>query len=273
MPFQGGRAAVLCIAVCRTSTPSGRAGGHGPRCFWARHPEPAPTAHPDFMPAAAMLRAPRLLAAGLPRQDARCLPFQNCLLCSNQSPRAASNPVAPSLKLAAGNAAAIARFQPVRRPPTPRPARPSSVQLRGIRVSQVCMLLQKVHPPLEEPAAPGVAHCQPHARSPQCKESAYRPTVSESPTTQRCRFGRVMATTSRQHMSSARHRAAVSACHDRHLLERDASLPLSRLFSPRNPTSCSALLRTRLTITASFSRPWNPSTLPSSMPANCSFSS
>lgn len=169
MPFQGGRAAVLCIAVCRTSTPSGRAGGHGPRCFWARHPEPAPTAHPDFMPAAAMLRAPRLLAAGLPRQDARCLPFQNCLLCSNQSPRAASNPVAPSLKLAAGNAAAIARFQPVRRPPTPRPARPSSVQLRGIRISQVCLLLQKVHPPLEELAAPGVAHCQPHARSPQCK--------------------------------------------------------------------------------------------------------
>ena len=57
--------------------------------------------------------------------------------------------------------------------------------------------------------------------------------VSESPTTQRCRFGLVMAT-------------------------------LSLLFSPKKPTSCSELLRTVLTTTASFSRPWNPSTEPSS---------
>lgn len=57
--------------------------------------------------------------------------------------------------------------------------------------------------------------------------------VSESPITQRCRFGLVMAT-------------------------------LSLLFSPKKPTSCSGLLRTVLTTTASFSRPWNPSTEPSS---------
>lgn len=31
--------------------------------------------------------------------------------------------------------------------------------------------------------------------------------------------------------------------------------PLRRRFSPKKPTSCSGLLRTRLTITASFSRP------------------
>lgn len=46
--------------------------------------------------------------------------------------------------------------------------------------------------------------------------------------------------------------------------------PFNRLFSPRNPTSPSALLRTSVTMTASFSRPWNPSTLPSSMPGNSS---
>lgn len=48
--------------------------------------------------------------------------------------------------------------------------------------------------------------------------------VSESAITQRCRFGRVMAT-------------------------------FNRLFSPKKPTSLSGLLRTRLTTTASFSRP------------------
>lgn len=47
--------------------------------------------------------------------------------------------------------------------------------------------------------------------------------------------------------------------------------PFRRLFSPKKPTSPSGLLRTRLTMTASFSRPWNPSTLPSSMPGNFSF--
>src|SRR5690606_17444740 len=49
-------------------------------------------------------------------------------------------------------------------------------------------------------------------------------------------------------------------------------LPFNRRFSPRNPTSPSGLLRTRLTMTASFSRPWNPSTLPSSMPGYSSLS-
>lgn len=48
-------------------------------------------------------------------------------------------------------------------------------------------------------------------------------------------------------------------------------LPFKRRFSPRKPTSPSALLRTRLTMTASFSRPWKPSTLPNSMPGNRSF--
>lgn len=50
------------------------------------------------------------------------------------------------------------------------------------------------------------------------------------------------------------------------------ALPFSRRFSPRKPTSPSGLLRTRLTMTASFSRPWNPSTLPSSMPGKASLS-
>ena len=35
----------------------------------------------------------------------------------------------------------------------------------------------------------------------------------------------------------------------------DVDVPLSRLFSPKKPTSCSGLLRTVLTMTASFSRP------------------
>lgn len=47
--------------------------------------------------------------------------------------------------------------------------------------------------------------------------------------------------------------------------------PFNLLFSPRKPTSFSPFDLTRLTITASFSRPWNPSTLPSSMPGNASF--
>ena len=52
----------------------------------------------------------------------------------------------------------------------------------------------------------------------------------------------------------------------------DVDVPLSRLFSPKKPTSCSGLLRTVLTMTASFSRPWNPSTDPSSMPGYASLS-
>lgn len=65
------------------------------------------------------------------------------------------------------------------------------------------------------------------------KGGTYLLIVSLSPTMQRCLFGRVMAT-------------------------------LSLLFSPKKPTSYSGLLRTVLTTTASFSRPWNPSTDPSS---------
>lgn len=42
-------------------------------------------------------------------------------------------------------------------------------------------------------------------------------------------------------------------------------------FSPKNPTSFSELLLTRLTRTASFSRPWKPSTDPNSMPGKASF--
>lgn len=100
--------------------------------------------------------------------------------------------------------------------------------------------------------------------------------VSESPITQRCRLGRVMATAM---LSSALHQKR-SLCRwgfnarilcpgrDWHTVD----VPLSRLFSPRKPTSCSALLRTVLTMTASFSLPWNPSTDPSSMPGYSSLS-
>ena len=53
---------------------------------------------------------------------------------------------------------------------------------------------------------------------------------------------------------------------------KSANSPFSRRFSPKKPTSPSALLRTRLTMTASFSRPWKPSTLPSSIPGKVSLS-
>ena len=81
--------------------------------------------------------------------------------------------------------------------------------------------------------------------------STYRLIVSESPQIHRCRFGRVIATT----------HALVTV-----ISYLQVHLPFKRRFSARNPTSCAALLRTKLTTTASFSRPWNPSTLPSSMP-------
>ncbi len=55
-------------------------------------------------------------------------------------------------------------------------------------------------------------------------------------------------------------------------MQRRSDSPFSRRFSPRKPTSPSGLLRTRLTTTASFSRPWKPSTLPSSMPGKVSLS-
>src|SRR5438034_11820465 len=51
-----------------------------------------------------------------------------------------------------------------------------------------------------------------------------------------------------------------------------ADIPFNLLFSPRNPTSRSGLLRTRLTTIASFSRPWNPSTVPNSIPGYLCFS-
>jgi hypothetical protein len=75
------------------------------------------------------------------------------------------------------------------------------------------------------------------------KGLTYLLMVSESPITQRCRFGRVMATAV-AHQNS---RVKCSA--------KRKYIPLSRLFSPKNPTSRSGLLRTVLTMTASFSRP------------------
>ncbi len=81
-------------------------------------------------------------------------------------------------------------------------------------------------------------------------------------------FGRVMATV--VSCDEQRHYSALGAMAQ--LGCDGANSPLRRRFSPRNPTSPSALLRTRLTMTASFSRPWNPSTLPSSMPGKTSFS-
>jgi hypothetical protein len=88
---------------------------------------------------------------------------------------------------------------------------------------------------------PTPIHSSPH-QCKRCKEGyTYLLIVSLSPITQRCLFGRVIAT-------------------------------LSLLFSPKNPTSCSELLRTVLTTTASFSRPWKPSTDPSSKCGYFSFS-
>lgn len=84
--------------------------------------------------------------------------------------------------------------------------------------------------------------------------------VSESPIIQRWRFGRVIATVKHK-VSSTYRTIPCSQASGRQ------DLPFNRLFSPKKPTSCSGLLRTRLTMTASFSRPWKPSTLPSSMPA------
>jgi hypothetical protein len=81
--------------------------------------------------------------------------------------------------------------------------------------------------------------------------STYLLTVSESPTMQRCLFALVIATQSCVSITKTLGRSR---------------LPFNLRFSPRNPTSCSGLLLTRLTMTASFSLPWNPSTLPSSIP-------
>src|SRR5689334_8968476 len=76
------------------------------------------------------------------------------------------------------------------------------------------------------------------------ESETYLLMVSESPITQRCRFGRVIATvTAHQYFVFFEG------------MNCDSRIPFSRLFSPRNPTSRSALLRTVLTITASFSRP------------------
>ena len=52
----------------------------------------------------------------------------------------------------------------------------------------------------------------------------------------------------------------------------EKNIPFNLLFSPKNPTSPSVLLLTRLTTTASFSRPWKPSTLPNSIPGQVSLS-
>jgi len=98
-------------------------------------------------------------------------------------------------------------------------------------------------------------------------------TVSESPMIHRCRFGRVMATIGSQTQwfqdsdSGCRYFAKKSRYPTRLFLREiklhrqqfkpilGDYLPFNLLFSPRNPTSFSVLLLTRLTMTASFSLP------------------
>lgn len=131
-------------------------------------------------------------------------------------------------------------------------------------------------------------------------QRTYLDTVSESPIIARCRFGLVMATMERD---GQRHdpasNALLTAAHEQsYRTHRDLAAfnttcmrdgpwlprerneqregcyrPFNRLFSPRKPTSCSGLLLTKLTITASFSRPWKPSTLPNSISGYFSLSS
>jgi hypothetical protein len=81
-----------------------------------------------------------------------------------------------------------------------------------IRVAKVCLVLQKVHPLLEKLAATARykvssvhsvslisagTRCMIHMQVQRCSaiaELTYRPTVSESPITHKCLFGRVIAT-------------------------------------------------------------------------------
>lgn len=88
-------------------------------------------------------------------------------------------------------------------------------------------------------------------------------TVSESPIIVSERLGRVIATTPERQALPQLSLNPQRKCSN--------NVPLRRRFSPRNPTSPLELLLTRVTMTASFSRPWKPSTLPSSIPGKASF--
>jgi hypothetical protein len=109
------------------------------------------------------------------------------------------------------------------------------------------MLFEKLHPRFEKLAAPAYALA---LQKQGLAQYTYLPTVSESPTTHKCLLGRVIATA--QPLSvlfHARCRAGGGGT------VAWLVLPFNLRFSPRNPTSWSALLRTKLTMTASFSRP------------------
>lgn len=107
-------------------------------------------------------------------------------------------------------------------------------------------------------------------------------TVSESPTTTSDLFGRVIATVNqsinqyrsfrKQHgrMETGQGPPRVQRKPHNKSITKSRNSPFNRRFSLKKPTSPSGLLRTRLTTTASFSRPWNPSTEPSSMPGKAS---
>lgn len=90
----------------------------------------------------------------------------------------------------------------------------------------------------------------------------YPPTVSESPIIVKERRGRVIATSENSISSCLLFElfCYTEALRQRHSEEgidwgKIWGIPFSLRFSPRNPTSRSELLRTRETITASFSRP------------------
>lgn len=141
VPFQGGRETGLCIAVCRTSTPAARAGRGLLFVDAALIANGRPARHPPLPP----IKRCWLPARHVKMRPAAPEPLS--VLRKHQSHPAA-------LKLAAGALQPSHTGAPqhgvAHLPPGPR----SSVQLRGIRVSQVRLLLQKVHPALEELAAP-----------------------------------------------------------------------------------------------------------------------
>lgn len=90
--------------------------------------------------------------------------------------------------------------------------------VKRIRISQVSILFKICHPVTQKWGA--TTSCQLRTLKCQPLFNAHREIVSESPMIVKCRLARVIAT-------------------------------FKRRFSLRNPTSCSGLLRTRLTMTAS----------------------
>ena len=120
--------------------------------------------------------------------------------------------------------------------------------LENVWIPQIGMFLQMLHPFLQKFASPyrkiPRQRASPIDPKPEKKRGPYLPTVSESPTTQRCLFGLVIAT---------------AAIYDNDQpclpLRKYHDKPFNLLLSPKNPTSPFSLLLTRLTTTASFSLP------------------